>query len=447
VIQRTSSAAARRFVPSCAASPRSSLVAHRHILKPVSQACRVNTRLSARLCDARLERHISRHSKASISCSNPSVHSAVSHRNHRLAGIKPAQDAIKSVVFSAPYISANSSETPYTASYDAANRMMAISLNIAGSTKSYQLAYDSNGNLTTKQNTSEPNDKTTYTWDSSNRLTQIQQTTGAAGNTQAIQASFLYDSYGRRIQSSITRGTNPPDTVQYLYEGAQALGEIRNGNLSHRLLTGLSLDETIARIAVSANGQADNANTRIYMTDALSSVIAQLSNDQNANIQTSYGYSPYGQTEQIGPDATNNTSQYTSRENDNTGLMFYRARYYDPVLKRFISEDPIGLEGGMNAHAYVEGNPISFTDPLGLKGASGGVGGQGSSHKATPLSCDTNKTDTPQCKLIFEIEYGPSGSCGAGCWLYPGRLRVTTCGVSDIKPRRMTNTATIGIRG
>jgi RHS repeat-associated protein len=155
--------------------------------------------------------------------------------------------------------------------------------------------------------------------------------------------------------------------VQYLYEGAQALGEIRNGQLSHRLLTGLSLDETIARIAVNTNGTANNANSRIYITDALNSVIAQLGNDSNATVQTSYGYSPYGQTEQIGPDATNNPNQYTSRENDNTGLMFYRARYYDPVLKRFISEDPIGLLGGMNKFAYVEGNPISRPDPKGLQ--------------------------------------------------------------------------------
>jgi RHS repeat-associated protein len=269
-------AAARPYSHSSAASPRSKFVAHRHNLRRIPQACRVSEHTNEAIYAARPEQHV------------------FLKQTDRTTG-----------------------ETPFSATYDAANRMSAISLHIAGSTKSYSLSYDA---------------------------------------------------YGRRIQASITRGvpsaSNLPDTVQYLYEGQQALGEIRNGNLSHRLLTGLSLDETIARVAIN-NGQADNVNTRIYMTDALNSVIAQLAGDSNATVQTSYGYSPYGQTEQIGPDATNNTSQYTSRENDNTGLYFYRARYYDPVLKRFISEDPIGLAGGHNMHGFVGGNPISYNDPTG----------------------------------------------------------------------------------
>jgi len=65
-----------------------------------------------------------------------------------------------------------------------------------------------------------------------------------AGST-ALTASFAYDAFGRRIQSTITRAGQPAATVQYLYEGQQALGEIRDGQMSHRLLTGLSLDETI----------------------------------------------------------------------------------------------------------------------------------------------------------------------------------------------------------
>ena len=62
-----------------------------------------------------------------------------------------------------------------------------------------------------------------------------------------------------------------------------------------------------------------------------------------------------------------NPYQYTRRESDRTGLYFYCARYYHPVLQRFVSEDPIGLEGGINLYAYVGNNPIGFADPLGLK--------------------------------------------------------------------------------
>ena len=68
-----------------------------------------------------------------------------------------------------------------------------------------------------------------------------------------------------------------------------------------------------------------------------------------------------------------NPFQYTGRENDGTGLYYYRARYYSPTLQRFISEDPIGFEGGdVNFYAYVLNNPIRFQDPFGLWTAGGG---------------------------------------------------------------------------
>jgi RHS repeat-associated protein len=195
-----------------------------------------------------------------------------------------------------------------------------------------------NGNLTQKQNSADAADNTLYTWDADNRLSSITKQGQGASQTA---------------------------TVQYLYEGAQALGEIRDGKLSHRLLAGLGLDETIARIAISASGAKDPAASRIFLTDALNSVIAQMSDADEPTLQTSCGYSPYGQSATVGTDSTNNPIQYTSRENDGTGLFYYRARYYDPVLKRFVSEDPIGLAGGGNFFAYVNGNPVSLVDPDG----------------------------------------------------------------------------------
>jgi RHS repeat-associated protein len=63
-----------------------------------------------------------------------------------------------------------------------------------------------------------------------------------------------------------------------------------------------------------------------------------------------------------------NPLQYTAREDDGTGLYYYRARYYSPEMRRFITEDPIGLEGDdVNFFAYVWNDPIDWSDPEGLK--------------------------------------------------------------------------------
>lgn len=87
-----------------------------------------------------------------------------------------------------------------------------------------------------------------------------------------------------------------------------------------------------------------------------------------------YAYSPYGEATALGPDG-GNSLQFTGRENDGTGLYYYRARTLDPVLKRFTSEDPIGTAGGINLYEYGRGNPVSYADPTGNVGTLVIVGG------------------------------------------------------------------------
>jgi RHS repeat-associated protein len=253
-------------------------------------------------------------------------------------------------------------ETPMSASYDSANRMTQVTLSTAGGTSTYSLTYDDNGNLVKKQNVTNAAETTSYSWDARNRLIGLIQSTGVGS---ALQASFAYDNGGRRISKTVTAGGNT-DSVQYLYEGAQAVGEVRNGTLDASLLTGAGLDDVIARILSASSSQSSQPQVRTMITDALGSVIAQAKADQS--VENGYAYSPYGETQKVGPEqgTSANSSQYTGRENDRTGLYYYRARYYDPVLKRFISRDPIGLAGGMNDFAYVGANPISRTDPKGL---------------------------------------------------------------------------------
>jgi YD repeat-containing protein len=195
-------------------------------------------------------------------------------------------------------------ETPMQGTYDEANRMTSITFPATGQTCT--LAYDANGNLASKAC---PGGTTTYTWDARDRLIAI------AG--PGLTASFRYDALGRRVQR-VVNGLS----TGYLYDGVQALAEF--GANEAALLTGLAIDEAIGRFAASGD--------RTLLTDALGSVVAETRADQS--IATAYGYSPYGETVRSGEDSGNST-QYTGRENDGTGMYFYRARYYEPGIKRF----------------------------------------------------------------------------------------------------------------
>lgn len=85
--------------------------------------------------------------------------------------------------------------------------------------------------------------------------------------------------------------------------------------------------------------RTDTNGARMPLTDALGSVLALV--DDAGAIQTEYIYGPFGATTASGQ-ASANASQFTGRDNDGTGLYYYRARYYSPALQRFISEDPLG---------------------------------------------------------------------------------------------------------
>jgi RHS repeat-associated protein len=119
------------------------------------------------------------------------------------------------------------------------------------------------------------------------------------------------------------------------------------------------IDEVFAQLS----GTGASATILTYLTDALGSTIRLA--DATGTKVVDYTYDPYGNT--TADAAVSNPFQYTGRENDGTGLYYYRARYYSPMLARFISSDPIGLGGGINMYAYVGGNPLSRSDPLGLR--------------------------------------------------------------------------------
>jgi RHS repeat-associated protein len=160
--------------------------------------------------------------------------------------------------------------------------------------------------------------------------------------------TFTYDAYGRRIAK-----TASSTTTNYLYDGANIVQELVSGTPTANLLSG-GIDEVFTR--------TDSTWTANFLADGLGSTLA-LANS-SGSVQTEYTYDPFGNTSISGSATT--PYEYTGRENDGTGLYFYRARYLSPTLQRFASEDPIGLAGGTNFYAYVENDPTNFRDPLGL---------------------------------------------------------------------------------
>ena len=195
------------------------------------------------------------------------------------------------------------------------------------------LTYDANGNLL--------NDGTNiYAWDTRNHLSAI---------TGANTASFVYDPFGRRMSKTIGS-----IATSFLYDGLNPVQELQAGAPSANMLTGLGIDEYFQRTDASGGSS--------YLSDALGSTLA-LANPAGG-LATSYTYDPFGNTTVAG--SSTNPFQFTGRENDGTGIYFYRARYYSPTYQRFIAQDPIGLgSGNPNFYAYASSDPINETDASG----------------------------------------------------------------------------------
>jgi RHS repeat-associated protein len=220
-----------------------------------------------------------------------------------------------------------------SATYNAANQQTAFG--------SLTLTYDLNGNLT-------GDGTNTFSWNARNQLSSI------SGGTSA---SFSYDAVGRRTSKTLSS-----TTTTYLHDLLNPVQELSGSTPTANMLTG-GLDEIFTR--------TDSSGTCSFLPDAIGSIIA-LTNS-SGSVQTEYTYEPFGKSSTSGT-ASDNRSQFTARENDGTGLVYFRARYYSPSLQRFISEDPIGLLAGPNLYAYVNNAPLNYNDPLGLDPQEGGHG-------------------------------------------------------------------------
>lgn len=211
-------------------------------------------------------------------------------------------------------------------------------------------AYDDNGNMTTKTYNGIT---TTLAYDSLDRVVGISKD----GLPTEI---YAYDHGTRRVQSTI--GST---AINYHYSGPDIIGEYGN-DWSSPLATfahGAAMDDPLVRIAAN--------DSQYYHGDGLGSVVAM--SDRLGSLSATNRYDAWGNLTA----ETGTTPQYgfTGREESDTGLIYFRARFYDPEIGRFTQLDPKGFIDGINRYAYVMNSPVNYIDPWGTSANSPTISG------------------------------------------------------------------------
>jgi RHS repeat-associated protein len=229
----------------------------------------------------------------------------------------------------------------------------------------YDYTYDNEGNRTSRTNIA-TGEVTQYAWDYRNHLTSVLTQDSSGAVTKSV--AYTYDVFGQRIAKIIDAdgaGSAPAQIERMVYDGDNiALTFDGAGNQTHRYLYGTGVDQILA----------DETSTSVNwaLVDNLGSVRDIISS--NGTVLDHIVYDSYGQV--MSETNTNFDFRYgyTGRERDKeTGLNYYRARYYDAATGDFISEDPMGfVAGDYNLSRYVFGSPTNGTDPSGLFTDPGG---------------------------------------------------------------------------
>ncbi len=216
----------------------------------------------------------------------------------------------------------------------------------------YAYDYDAEGNRT-KRTKIVGGAVDLYTWDYRNRLTSIVSKTSITGTvTQTV--GYEYDVDDRRVKKTVDGVVEnyyiDRDQIAFVTDGS--------GNQTFHYLYGLNVDQVLAQDspAVMVWALADRLESIDLLTDKDGVVVdkrtfdsfGRVISETNPSVSFRYGY--------------------TGRERDlESGLDYYRARYYDPNVGRFISVDPLGFGAGdTNLYRYVGNSSTNATDPSGL---------------------------------------------------------------------------------
>ncbi len=303
----------------------------------------------------------------------------------------------------------------------------AVDNNRLASDGTFNYSYDDEGNLT-KRTTIATGAVREFAYDHRNRLIQVTDKTSAAGAaTQVVK--YIYDLFDRRIAENVD--TSPTDAVDgiftsFIYDGEGVLIEYRDPDgtgaaptaESMRYLYGPDVDQVLA--------QEDAAGSvHWHMVDHLGTVHDLVNNA--GQVVNHLKYDSYGNVISESNPATSTRYRFTGREFDSeTGLMYHRARYYDTLTGRFISEDPIGQSDGVNVYAYVHNEPISFTDPNGDRRSAAMLA------RATPLAIVATLIGIQLKKMLLVAQKASADAAAANAVLQQqARDRLATGDIAE----------------
>ena len=252
--------------------------------------------------------------------------------------------------------------------------------------------YDDNGNITSKGDF-------TFTYNANNRLSRVEQ-----GGTTVSE--YIYNGLGQRTSKTTSEGTTLFHYCQHCQEGVLIGESDPAGNFTKEYIY----------YGTSPLAQVDIVNNKIYhyVNDAKGT--PQMMTDDNGLIVWENNYRPFGLANiEDHYSAVNNLrfpGQYYDAE---SGLHYNWHRYYDPSTGRYLTPDPIGLDGGMNLYLYVGNNPVMFVDPLGLESYSANLFGNSQAGFLNVNASATNDLGVGTLKSSIEgsaLHAGWKGSNG-----------------------------------
>ncbi len=204
-------------------------------------------------------------------------------------------------------------------------------------------SYDANGNRINGSKLS---------YDALNRLITVSR--------NDLKISYTYDAFGRRMSKSLHHG-NEVSTLRFLYEEENEIGSVDELGkiIEFRALGSGKGGEIGAAVAIELNGEIyaplhdSRGSTRALIDISTGTIVSESS------------FSAFGEEKTTG-DIISPWRYSGKRIDDETGLVYFGKRYYDPNLGRWITKDPLGTPEGPNRYAYLKNDPMSHVDQYGL---------------------------------------------------------------------------------